>query len=50
MKNILVVERDDDSLALLKEILEEKEYNVLSSHTSNRHTGRNMACLQKEIR
>ncbi len=31
MKNILVVERDDDSLSLLKEILEEKGYNVLGT-------------------
>ena len=31
MKNILVIERDDDSLALLKEILEDKGYNVLGT-------------------
>jgi len=36
MKNILIIENDGDSLALLKEILEEKGYNALgASHIDN---------------
>jgi len=31
MNNILIIERDDDSLYLLKEILEDKDYNVLGT-------------------